>query len=82
MATDEQFPLHTIPGEQDPSNVNINEVIEILAAIGGPRAPKIVQQLAERLREAGHLVAAANWDRVAEMVKRSCPTDDASKYNC
>jgi len=82
MATDEQFPPRTIPGEQDPLNVNINEVIEVLAAIGGPRAPKIAQQLAERLREAGHLAAAASWGRIAEMVKRSRLTDDPSKYNC
>lgn len=82
MATDERFPPRTIAGEQDPSNVNINEVIEVLAAIGGPQAPKIVQQLAERLREAGHLVAAASWDRIAEMVERSRLTGDPSKYNC
>ena len=81
MATDEQFPPHTIPSEQDPSNVDINEVAEVLAATGGAQAPKIVRQFAERLRDAGHLDAAATWDRVAEMMKRSYPTDGASKYN-
>jgi hypothetical protein len=45
-------------------------VAEFLAATGGAETLELVRQFAERLREAGHIDAAATWDLVAETIKK------------